>query len=173
MAAPCFIAWNGATAALTAALAPTTTGTALKTMLQIKPGNKIRIIEWGYFFDATPASAIKVELIDTGAVFATTTGTGGAALAAGDIVKYNDATGSASALATGNSLSSYSGSAVNTSEGSITATRLLSSRMETGTQWSQQFPLGREPEVNAAQCLRLRATAATAVNMICYIIWEE
>ncbi len=47
------------------AAAPTavTTGTAVKTMLQIKPLVPLFITEWGYFFDGTP-SDIKVELIE-------------------------------------------------------------------------------------------------------------
>lgn len=164
MAAPCYIIWNGATSALTAAPTPVTTGTSLKTMLQLKPARKVRIVEWGYFFDATPASAIKVELLETGTIAATVTQS-----ASGDVAKYNDA----GADATDFTLSTTGTGYTATAEGSIVASRLFSYRLETGTQWSQQFPLGREPEIAAGSICRIRVTAGTAVNMSCYIIVEE
>jgi|SRR5438067_2874160 len=165
MAAPCYIAWNAATAALTAAPAGVTTGTTIKTMLQIKPGTpKIRIIEWGYSFESVPTSMVRVELVETGTVFATVT-----ALAAGDVAKYNDATGSASGISLGTAASGFTSSA----EGTVTSTRLLGYEEEFGSQFKQQFPLGREPEVQSGNALRIRATTGTAINMTCYLIWEE
>lgn len=165
MAAPCFIAWNGATAALTAALPSVTTGTAIKTMLQIKPGTpKIRIIEWGYSFDVVPTALVKVELVETGTVGATVT-----AFAAGDVAKYNDSTGPASGISLGTAASGYTSSA----EGTVTASRLLGFDEEWAQSFKQQFVLGREPEVNGGNFLRVRATTATALNMVTYVIWEE
>lgn len=171
MAAPCFIMWNQATTALTAAISGQTTGTALKTMLQIKPGSpKIRIVEWGYSFEAVPTAMVRVELIETSTVGATMTGTGGAA---GTPQTYNDVTGPASQISTGTSASAFAGSAVNTSEGTVTSSRLLAYQEEWSSQFKQQFPQGREPEINAANFLRIRATTTAAVNMTCYIVWEE
>jgi hypothetical protein len=37
----------------------------------------------------------------------------------------------------------------------------------------KQFPLGREPEVAVSSFLRIRVTAAAAVNAVCYIVWTE
>ena len=40
----------------TAAQAPVTTGTAIKTLLQIKPFNTCKIVEWGVSFDGSAAA---------------------------------------------------------------------------------------------------------------------
>ena len=40
----------------TAAQAVVTTGTAIKTMLQLKPFNTCKIIEWGVSFDGSAAA---------------------------------------------------------------------------------------------------------------------
>lgn len=171
MAAPCYIMWNQATTALTAAISGVTTGIAFKTMMQIKPSTpKIRLVEWGYSFENAPTAMVRVELIETGAVGATMTGTGGAA---GTPQNYNDVTGPASQVTTGTSASGFAGSAVNTSEGTITASRLLAYQEEFGSQFKQQFPLGREPEVNGGNFLRIRMTTATAINATIYAVWEE
>ncbi|MFB9925976.1 hypothetical protein ACFORO_12645 [Amycolatopsis halotolerans] len=168
MAAPCYITWNGATSALTgplAGVATSATSGTVKTMLQIKPGaSKIRIIEWGYSFESTPAAPVRMELIETGTVFATVT-------AATAVTAYNDVTGPASLTSLGTAATGYTA----TAEGTITATRLLAYQEETSTAFKQQFPLGREPEVNAASALRIRATptSAASVNVTCYLIWEE
>lgn len=169
MAAPCFIAWNADTSAATGP--PTTTATSAvagtpKTILQIKPGNaKIRVVEWGYGFDAPPAAPVRVELVDTGAVFATVTTIGSG------VRNYNDATGPVSAAAAGATATGFNAS----SEGTITSSRLLAYNYDAALYFKQQFPLGREPEINASGALRVRATPTTAaaVNMWAYIIWEE
>lgn len=171
MAAPVYQAWNGNIANLgSGAMTLQPTGTALRTMLQIKPGTpKIRIIEWGYSFDVVPTAAVKVELITVGANFATMT----TALASGDIVQLNDVTGAASQAVTGSTTgSAFSTTSVTENAGS-SGHRLLGYRSEWGQSFVQQFPLGREPEVNGGTSLRIRVTTATTINMACYVIWEE
>ena len=169
MAAPLFIAWNADTSALTgppAATATSATSGTVKTILQIKPGaQKFRIVEWGYGFDAAPAAPVRVELIETGTVFATVTTIGSG------IRLYNDATGPASQAVAGTSATGFN----STSEGTVTASRLFAYNYDNALYFKQQFPLGREPEVNAASALRIRATptSAAAVNIWCYVIWEE
>lgn len=159
-----YIVWNGATAALTAALASVTTGTSVKTMLQLKPTTNISIIEWGYSFDVVPTALVTTELITTGTVNATVT-----AYASGDVAKYDDSGTGASAISLGTSASGYTASA----EGSITATRLLDRRQEWGQSYAIQFPLDREPGVIANDILRIRMTTATAINAACFVIYEE
>ncbi|WP_228002122.1 hypothetical protein [Nocardia australiensis] len=159
-----FIVWNGATAALTGALAPVATGTTIKTMLQLKPTTNIAVLEWGYSTDALPVAKIASELITTGTVAATVT-----AFAAGDVVKYDDAGSAASALSLGTSASGFSA----TAEGSITASRLLAYRSEWGQSFSQQFPLDREPGVQANDILRIRMTTSATINALAYIVFEE
>lgn len=169
MAAPCYIAWNADTSASTGP--PSTTATSatsgtVKTILQVKPGaGKIRVIEWGYSFDSVPGAPVRVELVETGTVFATVTTIGSG------IRLYNDATGPASAASAGTAATGFNASA----EGTVTASRLFGYQYENGLYFKQQFPLGREPEVNAASSLRIRATPTTSValNIVTYIIWEE
>jgi hypothetical protein len=169
MAAPLFIAWNADTSALTGPPAVTATSAVsgtVKTILQVKPGaGKLRIVEWGYSFDAAPSTAVRVELIETGTVFATVTTIGSG------IRAYNDATGPASACVAGTSATGFNA----TAEGTVTASRLFAYNYDNAVYFKQQFPLGREPEVNAASSLRIRATptSAAAVNIFCYVIWEE
>ncbi|MFJ9413053.1 hypothetical protein ACIRPT_02665 [Streptomyces sp. NPDC101227] len=164
MAAPCYIMWNGDTSALTAAPTAVTTGTSLKTMLQLKTGSsKARLIEWGYSFDVVPTAVVKVELIETGTVFATVTSIGSG------IRTYNDSSGSASLAVAGTSASGFT----STAEGTVTSSRLLAYQHEWNQQFKQQFPLGREPEIGSGTSLRIRVTTSTAVNMSCYLIWEE
>lgn len=165
MGAPCYITWN-AVAPTTAAIVGVTTGTpGPKTMLQLKPGTpKVRIVEWGYSFENAPSAMVRVELIETGTVAATVT----AAVSAG-VMNYNDVTGPASQASLGTTATGYT----STGEGSITTARLLAYQEEFGSQFKQQFPLGREPEVNGGSILRIRVTTATAINMSCYLVWEE
>lgn len=166
MAAPCFIAWSGSTSALTSPLAVTTiAASTTKTLLQIAPGanQKIRIVEWGYGFDAAPTVNIRCELIETGAIAATVT-------ALGSATAYNDATGGTSGIQLGTALSGYNASA----EGTITATRLLDYQYENGLYFKKQYPLGREPEIGGGKILRMRfTTGSAAVNVVSYVIWEE
>jgi hypothetical protein len=168
MAAPCFIAWNAVTTALTAPMAGTAssaTANTVKTILQIKPGTpKIRIIEWGYIFTTTPTSPVIMELIETGTISATVT-------TESAVSAYNDVTGPASGVSIGTSATGFNASA----EGTITATRLLAQTYDTASWFKQQFALGREPEINGANFLRIRATptVAVATTVVCYVIWEE
>lgn len=152
----------------TAAQAAVTTGTAIKTLLQIKPFNLVKIVEWGISFDGFAAAApIKVELLETGTVFATVT-----ASADVDIAKYNDvsaAVASVAGLTLGTTATGYTASA----EGTITAVRMFDVQFIAPTnQYVKQFPLGREPEINIAAAGRIRVTAAAAVNAYCYMVLD-
>lgn len=159
-----YVLFNGATAALTAALAPVTTGTSLKTMLQIKPTTNIAVIAWGYSFDVVPTAKVAVELITTGTVAATVT-----AFASGDVCKYDDPGTAASAISLGTSASGYSASV----EGTVTASRLLAYRSEWGQSYEAQLPLDREAGVIANDILRIRATTSVAIGMTCWVQIEE
>jgi hypothetical protein len=169
MAAPCFIAWNALVTDLTSPMAGAASSAVsgtVKTMLQVKTGTpKIRVVEWGYIFTTTPTSPVQMELVETGTIFATVT--------QGSIPSnYNDVTGVATQTAApGTASTGFTA----TAEGSIVATRLLAQTLDVATYFKQQFPLGREPEVNAASSLRIRATptTASATTILCYVIWEE
>src|SRR4051812_15992307 len=110
-----YLAFNGPRPT-TAAPSSVTTGTAIKTLLQLATPstNTIRVIEWGISFDGSAAATpIKVELVETD-VAATVTAYG-----ANDLVKWGDPNANASNVTLGTSASGYTA----TAEGSITATR--------------------------------------------------
>ena len=152
----------------TAAQVVVTTGTAIKTMLQLKPFNQCKIVEWGISFDGSSADTpIKCELLETGTVFATVT-----ASADADCVKQNgadQAVASVAGLTLGTAATGYTGSA----EGTITTTRMFDVQLIAPTnQYVKQFPLGQEPVLVIGNACRVRVTAATAVNAYTYIIVE-
>lgn len=174
MPAPCYQCWNQDTHALTAAPALQTTAATVtvRTMLQIATASTValRPIEWGYVLSAVPAQPVLLELIDTGTVPAT----GLTAHVSGSINKWNVPTGAASSVQLGTALTGYTASAAATSEGSITATRLLDFH-EVSSELNKQYPLGREAEIPAGNILRIRATpgSAVAVPILVYVVWEE
>lgn len=153
----------------TAAQVPVTTGTAIKTLLQIKPFNLCKIVEWGISFDGSAAATpIKCELLETGTVFATVT-----ASADADITKLNavgdQAAASVAGLTLGTAATGYTASA----EGTITAVRMLDVQLVAPTgQYVKQFPLGREPIISIGSAGRIRVTAGAAVNAYCYMVVE-
>jgi hypothetical protein len=165
MARQFFIA-NGADPT-TAALVKVTTGTAVKTLLQVQAASTVPfiVVEWGISFDGTAsATPIECELIDTSTVAATVT----AHVAAGVQPFGPDQTASSVTLST--SATGYTASA----EGTITATRYGDVQLIQPTnQYVKQFPLGREFYVPASHNVRIRVTAGAAVNAYCYMITEE
>ena len=165
-----YIVFNGAMPT-TSSAAKVTTGTAIKTMLQVKPAVPIRVIEWGVSFDGSAAATPGIcELIDTGTVFATVT-----AYATADVMPYgnpyapaNTSGTSGTPLNLGTSASGYTASA----EGTITATRLGDVQLvaPTNQAW-KQFPLDREFGVPAGDSLRIRVNFAAAINCLCYVVF--
>src|SRR5436309_355656 len=103
----------------TAKFVAVTTGTAIKTLLQLKPFNQCKIKAWGISFDGSAAATpIAVELLETGTVFGTVT-----TLADADCMKLDgadQAVASIAGLTMGTSATGYTCS----SEGSITTVRL-------------------------------------------------
>lgn len=152
----------------TAAQVPVTTGVAIKTLLQVKPFNLARIVEWGISFSGFAAAApIKVELLETGTVFATVTASVDA-----DVTKLNDlsaAAASVAGLTHGVAATGYTA----TVEGAISAVRLFDVQFIAPTnQYVKQFPLGREPVINIASAGRIRVTAGAAVDAYCYMVLD-
>jgi hypothetical protein len=152
----------------TAGQAKVTTGTAIKTMLQLAtPSTRaFRIVEWGISFDASAAAVpILCELIETGAIAATVT----AHVAAG-VQPYNDPNATASLATLGTAATGYTASA----EGTITATRYADLQLIAPTnQYVYQWPLAQEFLMAPSRFLRVRVTAAAAVNALCYMEWSE
>jgi hypothetical protein len=156
----------------TAAPVAVTTGTAIKTMLQVKPSATItaRVVEWGISFDGSAAATpIKVELVETD-VAATVT-----AAVANDITKLdaaalNGGDPTTNLIQVGTTSTGYT----STSEGTTTASRNLDGPqfIAPTNQYVKQFPLGREPVIQVSKFLRVRVTAGAAVNAYCYVIVE-
>lgn len=166
-----YIVYNGAMPT-TSSAAKVTTGTSVKTMLQVKPAVNIEVVEWGVSFDgsaaATPGTC---ELIDTGTVFATVT-----AYATADVMPFNNPNAPANTSGTsgtplnlGTSASGYTASA----EGTITATRLGDVQLvaPTNQNW-KQFPLDNGFGVPAGDSLRIRVNFSAAVNCLCYVVFK-
>lgn len=158
-------------AGLTAAPVKVTTGTVIKTMLQVKPSATLgmHVIEWGCSFDGSAAATPgNVELMESD-VAATVT-----ALATADITKFD-----AAALMGGDpttnliQVGTTSTGFTSTSEGTTTVARLFDWQLIAGTnQYVKQFPLGERPHVQISKFLRIRVTFAAAINMACYVIVE-
>lgn len=149
----------------TAAQAVVTTGTAIKTLLQLKPFNQAKIVAWGISFDGSAAATpIKCELLETGAIFATVTASTDA-----DCVKMggtDQAVASVAGLTMGVAATGYT----STAEGVITTVRMFDAQLVAPTnQYIYQFPLGQEPVLVIGNATRVRVTAGTAVNASCFI----
>lgn len=151
----------------TAALVPVTTGTAIKTQLQVAaPATRsLHPVAWHCSFDASAAATpVRCELIETD-VAATVT----AHIASG-VQKYSNANAPASLVTLGTAATGYNASA----EGTITATRYADLKFIAPTnQYDQWWPLNNEFEVAGGKFLRVRLTAAVAVNCYCWILWAE
>lgn len=158
---------NGAAPGAAAPVA-VTTGTAIKTMLQLATPSTttIKIVQWSISFDGSAAATpIKVELIETSGAATVT------ALAAADITKVDDLNGPASQLTLGTTASGYTASG----EGTPGTSRMLEVPQfipPTGSLFIQ-YPLGQEPDVPVSKFVRIRVTAAAAVNCYCGIKWSE
>jgi hypothetical protein len=165
-----YIVWNGP-APTTAAQQAVTTGTAIKTMLQLStPATRqIQLLEWGWSSDDPPGADGVIELLQTD-VAATVT----AHVAAG--VQNLDPNGAASLLTLGTTATGYTSS----SEGVTTASRvfdvvsLSSVSGESGLQYVRQWMPDARPIIPVSKFLRVRATTGTtAIDLRTWIVFQE
>jgi len=155
----------------TGSMVPVTTGTALKTMLQIKPGTTrvLRLREWGISFDGAAAATPGIVTASVTDVAATVT-----AHAASGIHKYDsDALAggdpTTDIFAVGTTSTGYTASG----EGTVGTNRICDSHLiSPTTQLIYQFPLGVGFAINPSEFLRLRVTFGTAINCLCYFLIE-
>lgn len=163
-------AWNGPMPT-TAAQQSVTTGTAIKTMLQVATPatRKLQILEWWCYLDDPPGADGVVELIETD-VAATVT----AHVASG--LQPEDGSDPGSLMTLGTAATGYTA----TAEGAITTTRtfdavsLSSVSGESQLQFGRQWLPGRGPIMLVSKFLRIRATTpTTASDMRCFIRWQE
>ena len=159
--------------ATTAATAKVTTGTAIKTMLQIAtPATRqLEIVSWGFSIDQAPATTGVgvVELIETD-VAATVT----AHVAAG--VQPLTPGLPASLMTLGVSATGFTASA----EGTTTASRIFDATELAGVSngaypvtYSYQFMPDERPRVAVSKFLRVRVTFSAAASMLCWVTWDE
>jgi hypothetical protein len=160
-----FTAYNGASPT-TAALTKVTTGTAIKTMLQLATpaSRRIKIVSWGISFDGSAAATPgQVELIETD-VAATVT----AHVAAGLVKNHPDNPTSTLTLGTG--ATGYT----STAEGTTTAARLLDYQLIAPTaQYVRVFSSTEQPTIAVSKFVRVRVTFAAAINAVCWVTWDE
>jgi hypothetical protein len=158
----------------TAAIAKVTTGTAIKTMLQLATPStrQIQLISWGYSLDAAPATTGtgEIELIQTD-VGATIT----QHVAAGIQPLDPNAPASLLLIAT-TAQTGFTASA----EGATTAVRTFDAQniigISDGAQanyYEYQFMPDERPIVAVSKFLRVRVTFSAAVNMLTWVTWDE
>lgn len=141
----------------TAAMTRTTTGTAIKTHLQLTGPSAAdtTIIGWGVSFEITPTVFVVAELIQTTTVAG---GTPTAVVPAN--VRGSLAWGGTAGFAPG-------------SEGTVVATtEVYDAPLLVSNYYYKEWSLGREPVLPASQVLRVRLTTSVAVNAICWIDFE-
>lgn len=157
--------------ATTAAQASVTTGTAIKTMLQIATPStrQIQLISWGFSIDDTAGADGVVELLQTD-VAATVT----AHVAAG--IQPLDPNAPASLCVGGTALTGYTASA----EGTTTASRMFdaislsSTTSESPYTYVYQWMPDERPIVAISKFLRVRVTTpTTAVDMRTWVTFDE
>ncbi|PBC71586.1 hypothetical protein BX265_6196 [Streptomyces sp. TLI_235] len=164
-------AYNAAMAT-TAAQASVTTGTSIKTMLQLATPStrQLTIISWGFSCDDPPGADAVIELLQTD-VGATIT----QHVAAG--IQPLDPNQPASQLLIATTAQT---GFTSTSEGAITATRMFdavslsSVSGESPLTYSYQFMPDERPIVAISKFVRVRATTpTTAVDLRCWVCWDE
>lgn len=162
--------WNGPMPT-TAAQASVTTGTAIKTMLQISTPStrEIAVLAWGFSVDDPPGADSVIELLQTD-VAATVT----AHVASG--VQPMDPGLPASLVTLGTANTGYTSSG----EGTPTATRVFdafsmdSVAGNSVLSWAYQFTPDEMPIVGVSKFLRVRVTTpTTAVDMRCWVAFAE
>jgi hypothetical protein len=142
----------------TAAMVPIATGTALKTLLQLTApsNNDIQIVSWGIDFTTVPTAFVNCELINT------TTVAGGTPTA---VVPQ--------ALADAGAASSVAGFAPATEGTVVATTRVFDEKQMLSNSYAWEWSLGREPELQASQVLRVRVITSVTINAIAWLCFIE
>lgn len=150
----------------TAAPSGVTTGTAIKTMLQLATPSTtgLKVVGWWVQFESAPTAIVRCELVETAAVAATV-----AAHVAAGVQPYNDASaGLVSPLTLGTSATGYTASA----EGTVAAVRQAKLWVAPigVSYYEYEWSLGREFQIAPSKILRVRMTTGTAVNALTGVV---
>ncbi len=155
----------------TASQAAVASGTAIKTMIQIKPSatKPLKVKKFGISFDGTTANTPGIVEFLEDANAATVT-----AFAAADITKYDgealiggDPT--TNLIQVGTSASGYTSSNENTA---APARMLDAFHLSPTGIYVHEFSLGLEPVVQISKFLKMRVKFGTTVNIICWVLVE-
>lgn len=162
-----YLIFNGP-APTTASQAAVTTGTSIKTLLQVKPGatQTVKIKEWGISFDGSSAAAPGIVELCVTDVAATVTAhvTGG--LHKQDAAALNSGDPTTNMFSVGTTATGYTASG----EGTVGSVRQMDVQQISGTnQYVKQFPLGDEPIIQPGEFMRVRVKFGAAVNAITYV----
>lgn len=155
----------------TAAQASVTTGTAIKTMLQIATPStrQIQLISWGFSIDDTTGADGVVELLQSD-VAATVT----AHVASG--VQPLDPNAPASLMTLSTTGTGYTATAEGTTTASRTfdAVSLSATTSESPYTYVYQWMPDERPIVAVSKFLRVRVTTpTTAVDLRCFVTFDE
>jgi len=162
--------YNGPAPTVAAQLA-LTTGTVIETHLQVKGVTAVtfKIKAWGVSMKGAAAAAgPQWELIETGTIFATITQHVAAGIVAWNAEALNIVSTTYFDVSTTTS-TGFNASA----EGTIVASRVFDTQFIQPTgERAWEFSLGNEPVVSAVSALRIRSTAAAAVDALCWVLVE-
>lgn len=162
--------WNGPMPT-TAAQQTVTTGTGVKTMLQIATPStrQIQLISWGFSFDDFPGDDSTIELLQTD-VAATVT----AHVAAG--VQPLDPNAPASLMTLSTTATGYTA----TAEGTTTASRVFdvvgigTAAGIVSSPYVYQWMPDERPIIAVSKFLRVRTTVSTsAIDFRTWVVWDE
>lgn len=165
--------WN-APAPTTAGLVAVTTGTSIKTMLQIATPStsQITVLAWGFSVTAPPATTSTglVELLDTDTAATVT-----AHVAAG--VQPLMPGQPASLVTLGTSATGYTSSGEGTPTASRTHDTVYVPGLTAGgsgiAPYAYQFMPDERPAIAVSRFLRVRVTFGAAVNLLCWVVYEH
>lgn len=151
--------WRVYSAAVPTTAAPVriTTGTALKTHLQLTAASNqdLTIVGWGVSFESVPSAFVVAELINT----TTVAGTGMTAVTP---TNYRGSTAT-------NAVAGFGPSA----EGTVVATTApFDTAILMSNYFYREFSLGREPLLDGGKVLRIRLTTSVAINALVWIDFE-
>lgn len=159
--------------ATTASMASVTTGTTIKTMLQLGlPATRmIKILAWGYSLDDPPGADAVYDLIESDTAATVT-----AHVAAG--VQPIPSGIPASLLTLGVSATGFTATVetapVTTRTLDIVRMSSVSAEAAPSLEYSKVFDWDAAPSIAVSKFVRLRATTpTTAVDMSCWIEWCE
>lgn len=157
----------------TASPATVTTGTTIKTMLQLStPSTRmIQILAWGYSMDDPPGADAAVDLIESDTAATVT-----AFSASGVQPIFSGVPASLLTLGVSNSGFSSSSETAPATTRTLDAVSISSVSAEAAPLMKYEYwwPPNEGPVIAVSKFVRLRATTpTTAVDMRCWIMWDE